>query len=347
MKNLVLVISSSNGRQAWLADVLQTLNQDGRSINVLAKSKRLVRRLHRERIRAKKLTLPVLPPLLFCIALPILWIFFGLVQFFRVMSKRPEAIVLCNWPEKIILSPFSSVFGTKLIWLEDPSQNLFPTLFFIPSLYKRFAKKVDSVFTLFPSVIKPVARQHNLFKTLAEAGDRSRFVVGSVLFGLPKDQAERLLSALAIAQSVCPLIELVIIGSGKNRQQIQWLSRRMGLERKVWLAGPTDDFQRWLTHLDTYIIASAEPSLDDAAWALTAMSAGLPILAPQREWLAEVITTKAGALIDIMDPEIIARQLISLQQNETMRETLGKEAQKTAEQFSFERLAHSVAKVLS
>lgn len=366
MKKLLFIISTNPGRQAWFADLLSALNNEGLFIRVWTRSKRFRRNLRREHIVAKKLRLPALHPILFCISLPLLWLIFGVAHTLRIMQKRPAQIILCNWPEKIVLSPFSHFFGVKLFWLEDPTRAEVPKILYISALYRHYAKhatvlvfgsktqetwaetcKAKSIQSLFPSPYKPVSRQDDLFKTLAETGDRSRFVVGSVLYGLPKDQAERLLSALAIAQSVCPLIELVILGSGKNRQQLQWLSKRMGLERRVWLAGPSEDFQRWVGHLDTYVIAASEPTLDDVAWALHAMLAGLPVLAPQKNWLSDVITTKTGALIDVTDPETIARQLISLQQNEVMRRALGAEAAKTAEQFSFEKLRNSVVKLLS
>ncbi len=364
MNKPLLFISSSKGRQAWLSNTISALKASAYPIIIRSSSRRFRKNMRREHIYSKSFYLSSFPSWLGIFIVPCAWIFFGTVQLFRILRFRPGAVILINWPEKIILTPFSSFFNTTVIWLEHPDPGAEVPGALVRALYHRLARKVkivafgnelsefwktehnhSQVSIVFPPSVPVNAKQHDLFKTMADHTDRSRFVVASVLYGLPKDQAERLLSAVSITQSVCPNIELVIIGAGKNRQQIQWLVRRMGLERRVWLAGPTDDFERWLNHLDTYIIATPRPTLDDASWAIAAMSAKLPVLAPKLSWLSDVITEKNGALIDVSDPETIARQLINLQQNEELRAALGKEAQKTAERFSFVNFSDSIHKL--
>ncbi len=364
MNKSLLFISSSKGRQAWLSNTISSLKTAAFPVIVRAASRRFRKNLRREHIGSKSFHLSNFPSWLSIIIMPLAWLFFGTAQFCRVLRFRPGAVILVNWPEKIILTPFSTFFKTTVVWLEHPDPGAQISGVFVKAIYYRLARRVKivafgtelselwkterqhgQVSTVFPPSVPANAKQHDLFKTMADHTDRSRFVVASVLYGLPKDQAERLLSAVSITQSVCPNIELVIIGAGKNRQQIQWLVRRMGLERRVWLAGPTDDFERWLNHLNTYIIATPRPTLDDVSWAIAAMSAKLPVLAPKLSWLSDVISEKNGALIDISDPETIARQLITLQQNEELRAALGREAQRTAERFSFGNFSDSIHKL--
>lgn len=344
MNYKLLVVSSAPGRQDLLGDLLSYFKARGKPFFLATASRRLRRRARHEHWPLGK------PRTMWFI--------------FRVWFQKPETILLVNWPEKLIYSLLP--LKPKIFWLEYPESN--PEYFsaLLKKLYALAARKAELIVFGANAAEKmkklvghdrvhivPAASTHlsvqqdSIFKTLAVQRERGRFVVGAVLYGLPKLQAERLLSALSIAQSVCPIIELVILGEGKNRPQIQWLIRRMNLERKVWLAGPALDFSRWVNQFDVYIVANDKATLSDAAWAISAMNVGLPVLAPQLDWLGDVISAKSGALIDVSDPETLARQIIKLQQDEDLCDKLGSEARRLAPQFSFDRFAEAITKLLS
>ncbi len=343
MNEKILVVSSSRARQALLGDLLSYFKKRGKPFFIAASSRRL---RHRASHENWPLGRPLAP-----------WFML------RVWFSKPGVILLVSWPEKILYSLMP--FFPRLIWLEYPecSPEYFSPL--LKKLYAWSARKAtvivfgnttaekikeiighDNVHSVPAVAMHTSAEQESIFKTLAAQTERGRFVVGSVLYGLPRVQAERLLSAVSIAQSICPIIELVILGEGKNRGQIQWLIRRMKLERKVWLAGPASDFTRWVNQFDVYVIAHDNPNLQDVSWAISAMGARLPVLGPQLDWLSDIVTPKTGALIDIKDAETIARQLIKLQQDEALRQALGKEARSSSQEFSFERFAESITKLL-
>jgi len=344
MSGKILIVSSAPSRQALLGDLLAYFKSRGKPFFLAASSRRLRRRAMHE---DWPLGRPLAP-----------WFMF------RVWFLKPQTIVLANWPEKLLYSLLP--FSPRQVWLEYPEQS---PEYFSPLLKKLYAwagrkatvivfgnksaekiKEIighDNVYSLPAVAMHTSAEQESIFKTLATQAERGRFVVGSVLYGLPRLQAERLLSAVSIAQSICPIIELVILGEGKNRAQIQWLIRRMKLERKVWLVGPASDFARWVNQFDVYVIANDKPSLQDVSWAISAMGTALPVLAPQLDWLSDIVTPKTGALIDITDAETIARQLIKLQQDETLCKELGKEARSAAQHFSFDRFAETITKLLS
>ena len=124
-------------------------------------------------------------------------------------------------------------------------------------------------------------------------------------------------------------------------------AKRMNLERRVWLAGPTSDFQRWVGQLSVYVMANKRPGLEDAAWAISAMASNLPVIAPKQAWLEDIINHKTGLLIDVADPDTLARQLIKLQQATETCERLGKEARLMAQKISFDYFVDSFNKLLS
>lgn len=364
MKDGLLIISSIRQRQLFLSDVLSSLKQTHRRFFLRAKSKKLLARARHEHWQAANMRLPVWPYALFFIALPIVWLWFGLPFIVRLWRWNPQSILLVNWPEKIIYTPLAALLGRRLYWLHYPNSTQidFPPL---SALFRHFAKRAvvitfcqsdaeaikqyvspEHVKIIQPGSNLKIEQQDTLFKNLANSGsERGRFVIGTVLYGLPKEPAERLLSALSIAQAICPVIELVIIGEGKNRKHIQWTIKRLGLEKKVWLAGSAADFPRWAAHLDVYAIASTHPTLDDLDYALAALTSGLPIIGPDVDWLRDSIGP-ASCLLNIADPEAIAGQLISLQQTEERRTKLRREAKRLAHNLVFEKSLNDFIQLL-
>lgn len=366
MINRLLFVSTLANKQLLLGDLLSRFKASRQPFLLLTKSKRLLRRGLVEKWLVNRSSLPVISPLIFIIFSPFIWLIYGSAFVVKLWHFKPNVVILAHWPEKIIYSPLAGLFGKKVCWLEYPDKDVNKLSAIIKFFYKRSHKNVSfivfgnksaeslrslvgskNISVLLPSAAANNFQQHSIFKTLAEQTKRGRFVVGSVLYGLPRDQAERLLSALSIAQIVCPNIELVIIGEGKNRKQIQWLAKRMNLERRVWLAGPAVDFQRWVGQLDVYVIANKRPTLEDSAWAISAMASSLPVIAPVRAWLEDVITAKTGVLTDINDPENLSQQLISLQQDSELCERLGKEAKSLAQKLSFDNFVDSFIKLMS
>jgi glycosyltransferase involved in cell wall biosynthesis len=196
-----------------------------------------------------------------------------------------------------------------------------------------------------PAGTAPREQQSDLFRALA-GHQRHRFVIGSVIDGLDKPLVERLLGALTVGLSVCSSLELVIVGEGENRKQLQWLIRKLGLASHVWLPGE-GAAARWLEHVDVYVLPQTDPGLSEIADAILAMRYGVPVLGPAGASLGDIITAKTGALIEISDAEILARQFIRLQQDETLRKQLGVEARLHAETLTFERLLADMSNVLT
>lgn len=366
MVKRLLLISSLPARQLVLSDLLSHFKSINQPFVLLTKAKRLLKRGYIEKWLVKKSYLPLWSPFIFLIFLPLLWVIFGLGWLVYLWRWHPQVVVLFNWPEKIIFSSLAHWFKLRVIWFEYPERSVDRLPMIVKFFYRRLSRYVKVVVfgqdtaqqfsALFKpqsiTILKPASsaknfKQPSIFNKLAEQNKRSRFVVGAVLYGLPREQAEKLLAALAITQSVCPLIELVIIGEGKNRKQIQWLARHMNLERKIWLAGPTSDWQRWVGQLDVYIMANKKPGLEDASWALNAMAFSLPVIAPMSDWLKDFITAEVGVLLDINNPELLARQLIAWQQNEALVTKLGRGAHKLANNLSFDNFTNSFLKLLS
>ncbi len=335
----VLVYSTLSSGNRFFADLIGELGRKAFHLTVIARAQT------GNGIRFRSPRLPS-APFLVLVLLP-LWRTLGLISLLMKKAGGIEALICCGDAEKIILTPAAKLLGLNVVWLEFPDEDRAYRTGWLASLLRRasrqarvvvFSSETESALrdVLAPdtrfNLVLPAARQEtnryqeDMFRRLA-GGDRHRFVIGSIIDQLDKPLIERLLSALAIAKTVSAAIELVIIGEGETRKQLQWLMRKMGLERNVWLVGGAEESLQWLEHLNVYILPHERPSLDDIGGAIAAMSRAVPVLAHTSAGVSDIVNAKTGALLDMADSETLARHLLKLEQDQELCRALGREAQ--------------------
>lgn len=280
--------------------------------------------------------------------------------FSHSIFSRAKTAVLVNTPEKVFLTPLAKLFGKRIIWLELPGNGNLPASGLMKLLYKKYKRTVETVVFsrredseksrlehhVLPAALpEPSTYQQDLFAVLADR-PRRRFVAASIIRGLDKRLVERLLSALAATLPVCPIMELLIVGEGEDRKQLQWLVRRMGLTNRVWLVGDSTTPSRWLEDVNVYVVAEDNPRLEHIAGAVAAFRAGLPVLADLKSGLGNIVTSKTGALIDLSDVETVARQLVRLEQEVELCKDMGAEAREVSHNLTFERFTNDLATIL-
>ncbi len=295
---------------------------------------------------------------------PLLLRAFGILQsrgfiFVRSWFSRGAIMVLGHWPEKIFMTPLARLFGKRVMWLDMPGVQAVPSQPLLSWLYQRAQRQAEvivfghrvlqaaAVHTILPAAMpEPEVYQHDLFSALADR-QRRRFVIASIIPNLDKRLVERLLSALAVTLTICPSMELLIIGEGEGRKRLQWLIRRMDLQNKVWLVGESATPSRWFEDVNVYIVAEERPGLDSIAGGVAALRCGVPVLTHTSSGLEDIVTAKTGALIDLSDTETLARQLLRLEQDEELRKNIGAEAKRSAEHLTFERFTTDLATIFS
>ncbi len=293
-----------------------------------------------------------------------LWYGLALISLLAKKASGIETVICCGYSEKVILSPIARLLKLNVVWLEFPNadQRLL-TGWYGRALQRaaRSAKRVvfssqakqqlstgghDRFSVILPAALQETERyQEDMFRRLA-SGERRRFVIGSIIETLDKSLIERLLSGLSIARTVSAEMELVIIGEGETRKQLQWLIRKMNLDRYVWLVGDAERSLQWLEHLSVYVLASTHPGLDEIGGALAAMNRGVPVLADRQAGIDDIINAKTGALLDMADSETLARHLLKLEQDEELCRALGREAKLRTERLTFAALASELALLL-
>lgn len=138
-----------------------------------------------------------------------------------------------------------------------------------------------------------------------------------------------------------PRAELVIIGSGQDREPFAALLQESGLTNVCWLSDYTTDralLRQWLSAADVYVTASRTEGMPVAP--LEAMACGLPVVASDAQGLPDILADgemSGGLLVPKERPQDIADGLKRLQADTALRQRLGLAARRRVEQkFSLE-----------
>lgn len=138
-------------------------------------------------------------------------------------------------------------------------------------------------------------------------------------------------------------IRFVIVGEdkspdGENRRKLEKQIAELGLEKKIELAGWTDDVRPFLQKFDLFVSAARAEAFGLVM--VEAMTCGLPVVATRSEGATEIIEDGAsGILVPNEDAEALAQAILQLADNRNKRENLIKMGRKRVEEhFSLERM---------
>lgn len=129
---------------------------------------------------------------------------------------------------------------------------------------------------------------------------------------------------------------LLMIGDGDMRQELEALARQLGVSGRVEFCGTVDNLPDYWVQTDIYIHPSRGEGMSLAL--LSAMASGLPTVATRIGGNVAAITdSENGLLTEPESEDDLARAVLQLLDNETLREGMGKEAGKTVvEKFSLD-----------
>lgn len=275
-----------------------------------------------------------------------------------IIQSGIDSVICLSWLDKILLTSPAQRLGLVVVWLQLPEET---TLWLPGPLFKKYCRqaatvklisygrqlidhlrtkdnKPDNCRLLWPA-INPTTEslQVNLFDSLAESHretiDKKFFVIGAVVDLIDNQTTEVLLRSLKIILSVIPSVQLVIIGDGDKRKELQWLAKQLDLANLVWFVGRQEPLDKWFRSLDALIELSVNRSLD---WQrlLRAMSAGLPIIVPKNKLTNDFLMPGQTALIvERAEPEMLAQAVIQLQQDKVLAGRLSWQGRQWIDEF--------------
>jgi len=146
--------------------------------------------------------------------------------------------------------------------------------------------------------------------------------------------------------------ELVIIGSGQDREAFAELLRKGGFPNVRWLSDYTTNralLRRWLSAADVYVTASRIEGMPVAP--LEAMACGLPVVASDAQGLPDILAkgeASGGLLVRREAPQEIADGLKRLCYDPELRRRLGHAARRRIEEkFSLHAVGAALDAFLS
>ena len=186
------------------------------------------------------------------------------------------------------------------------------------------------------TVFHPTARARP--PALAEAS----LVIGVVCVLRPEKGLALLLEAFAAVQHMDEGLRLVIVGSGESLEDLQELSRELGIAAKCHFEPAVSDVTPWLRAIDIFALPSLSEALSNSL--MEAMASGCAVIASNTGGNPELVTdAETGLLFKTGDSAALADRLRSLISTPNLRSALSKAgAARIAADFSIQS---SVARV--
>ena len=131
-----------------------------------------------------------------------------------------------------------------------------------------------------------------------------------------------------------PDADLMLVGDGEMRPQLERLAETLGIAQRVHFLGRRKDVPELLKMADIYVHPPAVEGFGIAA--AEALAAGKPIVATNVPGLAQVVAD-AGILVPPGDPASLAKEVNKLMESPTRRQQLSRAAVERGRQFSIEK----------
>ena len=198
----------------------------------------------------------------------------------------------------------------------------------------------DKLFTIYNGIDftprTPALGRAEYFRSVGLDADGDSVVVGIAARLNPVKDIGTLVRGFARAHQTCPKLRLLIAGDGEQMDMLKKLSAELGVERQVCFAG-------WITDTDSFYHAIDINTLTSLSetfpYSLTeGARAALPTVASRVGGVPYLIEHGIhGLLFEAGDAEGLARCLVSLAQDPTLREHLGQRLyQRAKADFSLE-----------
>lgn len=290
------------------------------------------------------------------------------------IAKKTDAVLCLAWPEKLAVTPAAALLGIKCVWLDTPPAEYpaLPRLFKL--IYRRQARRAcvitlqnrakddllkagvapKNILTVMPG-IKPAdySRQDNLFTNLAHTGHNSRnrkyFTLGAaVALEEGRQNLETLFRAVKNCLAVIPSIQLIVMGSGREKKNLEWLAKKMDITPVVWFVGEPAHPGKWLENIDIYVVAAPILHLPDLRLALYALALGRPLIGPAGSGLEDLIwPDQNGFLLEPGQSEPLERAIIDLERNRRLLKRFAEKSRMiAANNFTLEQMAGQLSKII-
>ncbi|MCD7033137.1 glycosyltransferase family 4 protein [Metabacillus sp. GX 13764] len=161
-------------------------------------------------------------------------------------------------------------------------------------------------------------------------------------FNANKNQ-QLLIRAMANVKEAVPDAKLLLAGEGRLQDECKKLAKEFNVERNIDFLGYRKDIAELLPMCDIAVASSLREGLPVNV--MEAMACGLPVIATKNRGHSELIEDKLTGFIDVHTPELMAKKIIHLHQNEIDLKKMSEASVKKISSFSINRIIMELAEV--
>ncbi|MHB0977641.1 MAG: glycosyltransferase family 4 protein [Candidatus Aquicultorales bacterium] len=189
---------------------------------------------------------------------------------------------------------------------------------------------------------QPVAEEAR--RRLGVSGDE--FVVGTVARLEPNKGIRFLIRAAADLRPLLPKLKVVIVGSGRDRRELEREAERLGLGEVVAFTGFQEDARALMSAFDVFALPSLMEGF--ALVVIEAMASGIPVVASKVGGVPEIVQEgRNGLLVEPGDPKSLAEAILKLHASPQLRRSIiGEAYQDFSERFTTQRFVEGTERVL-
>lgn len=237
----------------------------------------------------------------------------------------------------IIIKFLSRIFYKKADKILSVSQGV------KDKLTANYHIKDEKILVISNPVIIKKANMQTSSKTLLNG---SRYILNVGRLDIKTKGLDVLLAAFSIICKIFSDIYLVIVGEGKDRENIISLSEKMGLKEKIILTGWQKNPFQYMNDAELFILSSNYEGWPNVI--IEAMSQGCPVIATDCETGPKEIIkdNKFGILAPVKNPDEIARAAIKLLSDKNLKEHYREMGIKRAKEFDIEIIGKKYADVI-
>lgn len=188
------------------------------------------------------------------------------------------------------------------------------------------------------NAIKPFNASTVEDKTISEFKKKGNLVIGNIGRLSEQKGMEYFIEAISIINKENNKVKFCIIGSGEDENKLKNMVKDLALENIIEFLGYRSDIQNLISQMDFVVLSSLWEGLPLTP--IEAFSVGKTIVATAVDGTVEIVTDgENGFLVPPRDSKELAKSIIKLMKNESIRKKFEKKAQETYQnEFSFNKL---------
>ena len=164
-----------------------------------------------------------------------------------------------------------------------------------------------------------------------------------------KNAIDVLLKSIAEIKTKATDIKCLILGSGKDEQELKKLRKILGLEKEIIFAGeiPQQEIPKYLKISDVFVRASRSEGMGNSF--IEAMAAGVPIIGTNVGGIPDFLQDhETGLFVKVDDPKDLAEKILLLLQDDDLRQKIVRQGRGlVVNHYSWDKIAQRLGEILN